>query len=66
MQAIEQAISSFNPSIGLSAVLTLHLIHPFNTKSISFNPSIGLSAVLTPIHHFNPFSYLKFQSLNRA
>ncbi len=55
----------FNPSIGLSAVLT-GARECKHQKATSFNPSIGLSAVLTSMER-NPMSknYL-FQSLNRA
>ncbi len=40
----------FNPSFGLSAVLTLTSAYHLSKPRYSFNPSFGLSAVLTRLH----------------
>ncbi len=56
----------FNPSIGLSAVLTLKQKAASDGKGLGFNPSIGLSAVLTLSINTDDASMFLFQSLNRA
>ncbi len=55
----------FNPSFGLSAVLTAWAVAAAGA-AIAFNPSFGLSAVLTIGTQIGNLGNVFFQSLIRA